>query len=81
MSKVIIKIDVVFICPALVKLSLTLQNHGITIRHYDIPDCHYTEPDTMEYWNCNLSNRAGSFYHSVKVGPSGGLTIVIDLHL
>ncbi|KAF7409739.1 hypothetical protein HZH68_004120 [Vespula germanica] len=74
MSKVIMKIDVVFICPALMKLSLsdrkillksldfvkllmmtkTLQNHGITIRYYDIPDCHYAEPDTMEYWNCNL---------------------------
>ncbi|KAL2716017.1 hypothetical protein V1478_013693 [Vespula squamosa] len=62
----------------------TFQKNGITLRHYDIPNCRNTEPDTMEYWDCNLSNTAGTFYHPVgtaKMGPSGDPTAVVDARL
>ncbi|XP_046815228.1 glucose dehydrogenase [FAD, quinone]-like [Vespa crabro] len=62
----------------------TFQNNGITLRHYDIPNCRNTESDSTEYWDCNLSNTAGTFYHPVgtaKMGHSGDPTAVVDPRL
>ncbi|XP_035739956.1 glucose dehydrogenase [FAD, quinone]-like, partial [Vespa mandarinia] len=62
----------------------TFQNNGITLRHYDIPNCRNTESDSTEYWDCNLSNTAGTFYHPVgtaKMRHSGDPTAVVDPRL
>ncbi|XP_014608980.1 PREDICTED: glucose dehydrogenase [FAD, quinone]-like [Polistes canadensis] len=62
----------------------TFQTNGITLRHYDIPNCRNTEPDSMEYWDCNLSNTAGTLFHPVgtaKMGPSNDPTAVVDPRL
>lgn len=38
----------------------------------------------MEYWDCNVSKTAGTFYHlfeTVKMGPSGHSIAIVDLRL
>lgn len=60
------------------------QDNGITLRHYDIPNCRHTKPDSAEYWDCNLSNTASTVYHPVgtaKMGPIGDPTAVVDPRL
>lgn len=62
----------------------SFQDNGMTLRHYDIPNCRHTEPDSMEYWDCNLSNTASTVYHPVgttKMGPAGDATAVVDPRL
>ncbi|KAK2580033.1 hypothetical protein KPH14_012320 [Odynerus spinipes] len=60
------------------------RDNGMTLRHYDIPNCRHTEPDTTEYWDCNLSNTASTVYHPIgttKMGPTGDPTAVVDPRL
>ncbi|XP_032664004.1 glucose dehydrogenase [FAD, quinone]-like [Odontomachus brunneus] len=56
----------------------------VWLHHLDIPDCRRTEPDSDEYWRCNLRHMSMAFYHPVetaKMGPRDDLTAVVDAQL
>ncbi|XP_076181845.1 glucose dehydrogenase [FAD, quinone] [Ptiloglossa arizonensis] len=62
----------------------TLKNHGTHLKHFDIPNCRHTRPDSTEYWECNIRHVATSLYHPVgtaKMGPSGDPSAVVNPRL
>ncbi|XP_025262798.1 glucose dehydrogenase [FAD, quinone] [Camponotus floridanus] len=62
----------------------TFKRHGIRLHHLDIADCRDTEPDSEEYWKCNLRHMSFTIYHPVgttKMGPQSDPTAVVSPRL
>ncbi|XP_014487748.1 PREDICTED: glucose dehydrogenase [FAD, quinone]-like, partial [Dinoponera quadriceps] len=62
----------------------TFTRRGVWLYHLDIPGCRHTEPDTDEYWLCNLRHMSTMIFHpvgSVKMGPRNDPTSVVDARL
>ncbi|KAL0130229.1 hypothetical protein PUN28_002070 [Cardiocondyla obscurior] len=62
----------------------TFKRHDVRLRHLDIVGCRHTEPDSEEYWKCNLKHTASTIFHPVgtaKMGPQGDPTAVVDSQL
>lgn len=59
----------------------TFKRHEVRLRHLDISDCRHTEPDSEEYWKCNLRHTSSSIFHPVgttRMSPRGDPTAVVD---
>lgn len=62
----------------------TMKKHGMRLRHFDIPGCRHTQPDSTEYWKCSISHIATSLFHAVgtvRMGPSNDPRAVVDPRL
>lgn len=62
----------------------TFKRHGVRLHHLDIADCRDTEPDSEEYWKCNLRHMSFTIYHPVgttKMGPQSDPTAVVSPRL
>ncbi|EFN84158.1 glucose dehydrogenase [FAD, quinone] isoform X2 [Harpegnathos saltator] len=62
----------------------TFVRKGLWLHHLDIPGCRHTEPDSDEYWRCNLRHMSTMFFHPVgttKMGPRSDPTAVVDARL
>ncbi|XP_015597075.1 glucose dehydrogenase [FAD, quinone] [Cephus cinctus] len=60
------------------------KDFSIKMRHFDIPGCSDTVPDSREYWKCSLSHVAGTVFHAVgtaRMGPKGDPRAVVDPRL
>lgn len=61
-----------------------LKKYGMQLRHVDIPNCRHTEPDSKEYWECNIKNLANTLFHAIgtaKMGPASDPEAVVDSRL
>lgn len=57
---------------------------GVRMHRTDIPGCRHTEPDSDEYWRCNLRHLATTLYHPIgtaRMGPAGHPASVVDARL
>lgn len=57
---------------------------GVWLHYLDIPGCRHIEPDSDEYWRCNLRHLSLTFFHYVgtaKMGPQDDPTAVVDARL
>ncbi|EFN84157.1 glucose dehydrogenase [FAD, quinone] isoform X1 [Harpegnathos saltator] len=62
----------------------TFVRQGAWLHHLDIPGCRHTEPDSDEYWRCNLRHMSFEYFHPVgtaKMGPREDPTAVVDARL
>lgn len=62
----------------------TFVRQGVWLHHLDIPGCRDTEPDSDEYWRCNLRHLSFTYFHAVgttKMGPRDDPTAVVDARL
>lgn len=62
----------------------TFKKLGIKLRHFPIPGCSATVPDSREYWECSLRHTAGTVYHPVgtaRMGPADDPAAVVDAKL
>ena len=62
----------------------TAQKIGLKMRHFDIPGCRHTKPDSDEYWECNFRHTANTIFHPVgtaKMGPVVDPEAVVDPQL
>ncbi|KZC04023.1 Glucose dehydrogenase [acceptor] [Dufourea novaeangliae] len=62
----------------------TLKKYGMSLRHFDVPGCRETMPDSDEYWECSIRHLATTLYHPVgtaKMGSTGDPTAVVDPRL
>ncbi|XP_012349885.1 glucose dehydrogenase [FAD, quinone]-like [Apis florea] len=62
----------------------SLKKYGMQLYHLDIPGCRHTEPDTEEYWECNIRHMTASAFHAcgtVKMGPADDSSTVVDSRL
>jgi len=61
-----------------------MKQHEISLQHLDLPDCRYAQPDSDEYWKCNLRHMSVTLFHPVgtaKMGPRSDPTAVVDSRL
>lgn len=61
-----------------------MKRHGVRLRHLDLPGCRHTQPDTDEYWRCNLRHLSSTIFHpagTAKMGPRSDPTAVVDPRL
>ncbi|XP_076653432.1 glucose dehydrogenase [FAD, quinone] isoform X2 [Halictus rubicundus] len=68
---------------ALTKTS-ALGQYKMTLKHLDLPGCRDKQPDSDEYWECNIRQIAGSVYHPIgtaKMGTKDDPTAVVDSRL
>lgn len=62
----------------------TFKRRGVRLHHLDIADCRHTEPDSEEYWKCNLRHMSFTLFHPVgttKMGPQSDPTAVVSSRL
>lgn len=62
----------------------SFKRHGVRLHHLNITGCHDTEPDSEEYWKCNLRHMSFTIYHPVgttKMGPQDDPTAVVSPRL
>ncbi|KAL6434805.1 hypothetical protein ACFW04_005178 [Cataglyphis niger] len=62
----------------------SFKRHGVRLHHLNITGCHDTEPDSEEYWKCNLRHMSFTIYHPVgttKMGPKDDPTAVVSPRL
>lgn len=62
----------------------TMKKHGMWLRHFDIPGCRHTQPDSTEYWKCSISHVTTTLFHAVgtvRMGPSNDPRAVVDARL
>ncbi|CAL1673152.1 unnamed protein product [Lasius platythorax] len=62
----------------------TFKRHGVRLHHLNIEGCRHTEPDSEEYWKCNLRHLSFTLYHPVgtaKMGPQDDPTAVVSPRL
>ncbi|XP_033357633.1 glucose dehydrogenase [FAD, quinone]-like [Bombus vosnesenskii] len=62
----------------------TMKKHGMWLRHFDIPGCRHTQPDSIEYWECSIRHVATSLFHAVgtvRMGPSNDPRAVVNARL
>lgn len=60
------------------------KQQGAWLHHLDIPGCRDTEPDSDEYWRCNLRHMSSTLFHAAgtaKMGRRGDPTAVVDPRL
>ncbi|EZA53942.1 Glucose dehydrogenase [acceptor] [Ooceraea biroi] len=61
-----------------------MKQRGIWLRHLDLAGCRHTQPDTDEYWKCNMRHLTFTIFHptgTAKMGPQGDPTAVVDPRL
>lgn len=62
----------------------TFKRLGVKLQHLDIADCRDIEPDSEEYWKCNLRHMSFTIFHPVgttKMGPRSDPTAVVSPRL
>uniref|UniRef100_A0A6V7K9M6 Glucose-methanol-choline oxidoreductase N-terminal domain-containing protein n=1 Tax=Bracon brevicornis TaxID=1563983 RepID=A0A6V7K9M6_9HYME len=62
----------------------SFKKYGIKVKPLSIPGCKQFQPDSMDYWECNLRHTTGTIYHPVgtaKMGPAGDSTAVVNHEL
>ncbi|XP_014487821.1 PREDICTED: glucose dehydrogenase [FAD, quinone]-like [Dinoponera quadriceps] len=62
----------------------TFTRRGVWLHHLDIPGCRHTEPDSDEYWKCNLRHMSFPYLHAAgtnKMGLRDDPTAVVDARL
>lgn len=62
----------------------SFKRHGVRLHHLNIAGCRDTEPDSEEYWKCNLRHMSSTIYHPVgtaKMGPQDDPTAVVSPRL
>ncbi|XP_070170483.1 glucose dehydrogenase [FAD, quinone]-like isoform X2 [Polyergus mexicanus] len=62
----------------------SFKRHRVKLHHLNIADCRDTEPDSEEYWKCNLRHMSFTTYHPVgtaKMGPQNDSTAVVSPRL
>lgn len=62
----------------------SFKQHGVRLHHLNIAGCRDTEPDSEEYWKCNLQHMSSTIYHPVgtaKMGPQDDPTAVVSPRL
>lgn len=60
------------------------KRYDAKLHHVDISGCRHTEPDSDEYWRCNLRHLSMTLYHptgTAKMGPKNDPTAVVDARL
>lgn len=62
----------------------SFKRHGVRLHYLNIAGCRDTEPDSEEYWKCNLRHMSFTIYHPVgtaKMGPQDDPTAVVSPQL
>lgn len=62
----------------------TFKKQKVKLSLPSIPGCEDAEPDSREYWECNLKFTSGTIYHptgTVKMGPEDDPSAVVDPRL
>lgn len=62
----------------------TLKRYDAKIHNLNISDCRHFEPDSDDYWKCNLRHTSLTLYHltgTAKMGSKNDPTAVVDTRL
>ncbi|XP_076665166.1 glucose dehydrogenase [FAD, quinone] [Andrena cerasifolii] len=62
----------------------TLKKYDMRIRHVNVSGCRHAEPDSPEYWECNIRHMATSLFHAAgtaRMGPVSDPEAVVDPRL